>query len=160
VRPSLPPLAHDLPAVRRRPPGTSPEQAAFPAISPAAQQSTALASSVEALETPCSRTGRRASPAVGQPRLAPPATAPRRSRGHLDPNSGRESNHGDPLTPLPTFPGESPHRSAGIWASAAALHGQGPHCKGLNIPRGLGAKRNSNSVAVLLFVVNCVENHR
>jgi hypothetical protein len=83
--------------------------------------------SVEAQRTVCSIAGRRASPDVGQPRLAPLATAPHRPQGHLDPNSGRESNHGDSLTPLPTFPGRVRRRSTGIWAGAAGNHAQGPN---------------------------------
>jgi hypothetical protein len=76
------------------------------------------------------------------------------------PSSGHKPVTGE-LTLLPTpFPGRIRHRSTGIWAGAAALHDQGPHCKGLNIPRGLGAKRNSNSVVVLLILVNCVANYR
>jgi hypothetical protein len=77
---------------------------------------------VGAQRTACSSAGRRASPGVGKPRLAPPATAPRHPQGHLDPNSGRKSTQGDSLTPLPTFPGRHRRRITRIWAGAAALH--------------------------------------
>jgi hypothetical protein len=74
------------------------------------------------------------------PRSSPPAVAMRRRRVPFCPNFEHQRALGE-LTLLPTpFPGRSPRRSRRNLASRAAGHGQGPHCKGSNLSRGLSAK--------------------
>jgi hypothetical protein len=74
------------------------------------------------------------------PRPSPPAIAVGRRRVPFRPNTEHQRALGE-LTLLPTpFPGRSPRRRCRISASHAASHGQGPHCKGSNLYRGLSAK--------------------
>jgi hypothetical protein len=80
------------------------------------------------------------SPELRRPRLPPPSSAAWPCRRHHSPNFGRNRALGEPAhLPHPCL-GQSPRRSRRISAFHAAYHGQGPHCKGANLFRGLSAK--------------------
>jgi hypothetical protein len=106
-----------------------------------------------------------------------PAAAALRLRSRPDPNFGHKPIVGEPLAILLPFPGWLRRRMTGILAGAAALHGQGPHCKvqslsgvfcanwgyrceELKLPRACSKVEFSNSKWLLLKLWKFVENHR
>jgi hypothetical protein len=93
-------------------------------------------------------------------RLVLVAAAARHHRQRLHPDQTLKPMCGEPLAPLPNFPGRSPRRSRRNLASRATGHGQGPHCLAPIRSRGLSAKCISNSVCKLLKLVKFVENRR
>jgi hypothetical protein len=86
-------------------------------------------------------------------RRVPVAAAARHHPHRLHPDQTLKLMRGEPLAPLPTFPGRSPRRSRRNLASRAAGHGQGPHCLAPILSRVLSAKCISNSVCKFLKLV-------
>jgi hypothetical protein len=110
----------------------------------------------QACATVCHPGRTRPSPDGGPPRLAPAAAAERRRPPDQNPKPGQEHPWTTPCT-LPPGHGRRPRQN---FAIAPATAPRGDIAKRKVFSRACLQIGNSNSKAILLILVNCVENRR